>query len=76
MAGGDLEVVLDWAAGEGWNPGLHDAAAFAAVDPEGLLLGLVNGERSRRSHVRATTGASGSSASTSCGATVAAPGSA
>jgi len=44
MAGGDLEVVLDWAAGEGWNPGLHDAAAFAAVDPEGLLLGLVNGE--------------------------------
>jgi hypothetical protein len=44
MAGGDVEVVLDWAAVEGWNPGLHDAAAFAAVDPEGLLLGLVNGE--------------------------------
>jgi hypothetical protein len=44
MAGGDLEVVLDWAAGENWNPGRHDAAAFEAVDPDGLLIGLVDGE--------------------------------
>jgi hypothetical protein len=44
MAGSELEVVLDWAAGEGWNPGRHDAAAFAAVDPDGLMVGLVNGE--------------------------------
>ena len=44
MAGSDLEVVLDWAAGEAWNPGRHDAAAFEAIDPDGLLIGLVNGE--------------------------------
>jgi hypothetical protein len=40
----DLEVVLDWAAGECWNPGRHDATAFEAVDPDGLLIGLVDGE--------------------------------
>lgn len=26
---------LEWAKAEGWNPGLHDGAAFGAVDPEG-----------------------------------------
>ena len=31
----DLAMVLDWAAAEGWNPGLDDAAAFLAADPEG-----------------------------------------
>ncbi len=29
--------MLDWAADEGWNPGLHDAAAFFAADPKGYL---------------------------------------
>ncbi len=32
-----LGVALDWAADEGWNPGLHDAAAFHAADPHGFL---------------------------------------
>ncbi|MEM1346055.1 MAG: GNAT family N-acetyltransferase [Pseudomonadota bacterium] len=39
MTHGDLEVALDWAAAEGWNPGLDDASAFHAVDPAGFLMG-------------------------------------
>ncbi len=34
----DLEAVLDWAAEEGWNPGLEDAEAFFAADPGGFFL--------------------------------------
>ena len=34
----DLAMVLDWAAAEGWNPGLDDAAAFHATDPGGFFL--------------------------------------
>lgn len=40
----ELDTVLDWAAEEGWNPGLNDAACFHAADPAGFLLGVVNGE--------------------------------
>jgi ribosomal protein S18 acetylase RimI-like enzyme len=40
----ELTVALDWAAAEGWNPGLHDAASFWAADPEGYFLGLLDGE--------------------------------
>jgi hypothetical protein len=32
-----LATMLDWAAGEGWNPGLDDATAFLTTDPEGFL---------------------------------------
>ena len=35
----DLAVALDWAAAEGWNPGLHDADCFYAADPSGFLMG-------------------------------------
>ncbi len=35
----DLERALNWAAQEGWNPGLEDATAFYAADPEGFLMG-------------------------------------
>ncbi len=34
---------VDWAAAEGWNPGLDDLAAFRAADPDGLILGRVGG---------------------------------
>jgi len=34
----DLALVLDWAAEEGWNPGLDDAAAFHAADPDGFFV--------------------------------------
>lgn len=38
-----LHRVLDWAAEEGWNPGLDDAAAFHAADPGGFFLAEVGG---------------------------------
>ena len=40
----ELELVLDWAADEGWNPGLDDAAAFYAADPAGFLIKEVDGQ--------------------------------
>lgn len=43
MAGDDLALALDWAAAEGWNPGLHDAVPFATVDPQGLLVARLAG---------------------------------
>ncbi|EDQ88171.1 uncharacterized protein MONBRDRAFT_9511 [Monosiga brevicollis MX1] len=38
MTMADLEEVVEWAAAEGWNPGLADAPAFFAADPEGLFV--------------------------------------
>src|SRR5262245_36538150 len=40
----EVETLVGWAAGEGWNPGLHDAAAFHAADPDGFLGAFVDGE--------------------------------
>ena len=39
-----LDLGIDWAGQEGWNPGLHDADTFHATDPEGFLLGTLDGE--------------------------------
>lgn len=39
----DLRRLLDWAAAEGWNPGLEDAEAFYTADPEGFFLKEVDG---------------------------------
>src|SRR5262245_30401011 len=39
----EIAIAIDWAAGEGWNPGLADAACFASVDANGFLLGEVDG---------------------------------
>lgn len=39
----DLDTVLDWAAAEGWNPGLGDAEAFFAADAEGFFVATENG---------------------------------
>lgn len=39
-----IATLVDWAAAEGWNPGLADASAFAAADPNGFL-GAYLGER-------------------------------
>jgi hypothetical protein len=33
----EIGTAIDWAAREGWNPGLADAACFAAADPQGFL---------------------------------------
>jgi GNAT superfamily N-acetyltransferase len=40
----DLDTALGWAAQEGWNPGEQDAHCFRAADPEGFLVGTLDGE--------------------------------
>jgi len=35
MSRQELDLAVDWAAAEGWNPGLHDANCFYAIDPTG-----------------------------------------
>ncbi len=40
----EIDMAVDWAAGEGWNPGFHDADCFFAADPEGFLVGLLDEE--------------------------------
>jgi GNAT superfamily N-acetyltransferase len=44
MRPGEIALGVDWAAAEGWNPGLADAACFATVDAEGFLIGELDGE--------------------------------
>jgi GNAT superfamily N-acetyltransferase len=39
MSRADLDRTLDWAAAEGWNPGVDDARAFHAADPLGFFVG-------------------------------------
>jgi RimJ/RimL family protein N-acetyltransferase len=39
----EIGLASDWAADEGWNPGLADPACFGTVDPEGFLLGELDG---------------------------------
>jgi GNAT superfamily N-acetyltransferase len=40
----DVERAIDWAAAEGWNPGVTDAGCFQAADPAGFLMGFVGDE--------------------------------
>lgn len=45
MTLGEVEsIAVQWAAEEGWNPGLNDAPCFYAADPEGFFIGLLGGE--------------------------------
>lgn len=39
----EVAIAVDWAAGEGWNPGLSDAECFMTVDLEGFLIGELDG---------------------------------
>ncbi|MFO7728414.1 MAG: GNAT family N-acetyltransferase [Desulfonatronovibrio sp.] len=39
----EIDLAIDWAAKEGWNPGLHDADCYFAADPKGFLIGLLSG---------------------------------
>lgn len=40
----EVNIAIDWAAEEGWNPGLYDADCFYAADPNGFLVGLLDNE--------------------------------
>ena len=44
MSRSDLDVAVEWAAKEGWNPGLHDAECFYATDPSGFFMAEESGE--------------------------------
>jgi len=44
MGRGEVGVALEWAAREGWNPGVNDAACFYAADAGGFLVGELDGE--------------------------------
>ena len=40
----EVEIAIDLAAREGWNPGLHDARHFFEADPDGFLIAEVDGD--------------------------------
>ncbi len=40
----EMSLSIEWAAREGWNPGLYDAECFYAADPAGFLVGKLHGE--------------------------------
>lgn len=40
----EVDLAVNWAEEEGWNPGVHDAASFYAADPGGFLLALLEDE--------------------------------
>ncbi len=40
----ELNIPIEWAAKEGWNPGLHDLESFYATDPQGFFMGFLNDE--------------------------------
>jgi GNAT superfamily N-acetyltransferase len=44
MGPADLNTMADWAAAEGWNPGLADTSCFAVIDPAGFLIGEFEGK--------------------------------
>lgn len=44
MTRSELDIAVDWAAAEGWNPGMNDADCFYAADSQGFLVGSLNDE--------------------------------
>ncbi len=42
LAPAEVATLIDWAADEGWNPGLDDADAFHAADPGGFIGAFVD----------------------------------
>lgn len=43
MTRAELDTLVDWAAQEGWNPGLDDATVFWDTDPEGFVAAELDG---------------------------------
>lgn len=44
MSRANLDVAIEWAASEGWNPGRGDGDCFFAADPTGFLMGFLDDE--------------------------------
>ena len=40
----EVDIAIEWAAKEGWNPGLHDTDCYYSADPNGFLIGLIGNE--------------------------------
>jgi GNAT superfamily N-acetyltransferase len=40
----EVDELVEWAAQEGWNPGLHDAERFWATDPAAFIAADLDGE--------------------------------
>lgn len=40
----ELNIAIDWAAKEGWNPGPNDADCYFSADPNGFFIGLLDDE--------------------------------
>ena len=40
----EFQTAIDWAAAEGWNPGLHDIQCFYQTDPKGFFGGFLDDE--------------------------------
>ena len=41
---GEIDTAIEWAASEGWNPGIYDATCFQSADRHGFLGGLIDDE--------------------------------
>src|SRR3546814_5569593 len=44
MTAAEVELAVEWAAREGWDPGVDDAACFRAADAGGFLMAFADGE--------------------------------
>lgn len=44
MSRAEVDQLVEWAAMEGWNPGLYDADLFWATDPEAFMAADLEGE--------------------------------
>lgn len=40
----EIDIAIEWAAKEGWNPGLHDADCYYSADSNGFLIGRLGDE--------------------------------
>ncbi len=44
MRADEIQIAIDWAAQEGWNPGIHDAQTYYHADSNGFFVGEINGQ--------------------------------
>jgi GNAT superfamily N-acetyltransferase len=44
MTRAEVDRLVDWAAAEGWNPGLHDGGLFWATDPDAFIAAELDDE--------------------------------
>ncbi len=44
MRADEIQIAIDWAAQEGWNPGIHDAQTFYQADNNGFFIGEIDGQ--------------------------------